>query len=375
MGKGRKVLVGGLIGLGCLAALAAVGGGLFVLYVFSIGTAVSSMKIEATALDRATGAPVPNCLLAFEKAEISGWGRSDVRTDAAGRSDHVSSDSQTDSLFLHPFHRERTPWMRLFIGDPPHYGTFDEVESWDVSLKFRVPWSLPATVHPEVRVTRYRRHEEVLDPPPGKQWQQEGTVELPTDPAARLATAEVEVSREPDGHELFRIPLTVYLDRDQIAACQAESLKEVQDRAVEEFNSKRFAAALADYQEATRRLPWDAWGFEGMGDSQAALGRRAEATASYRKAVELEPKDADKLYWLANSLVDGGDAEAVEQFTRLISMEPDKARGLIGLSRAEYNLHHCRESVAALDRAAAICPTCLEAQDRETYGDCGVSRK
>jgi Flp pilus assembly protein TadD len=375
MGKGRKVLIGVLVGVGGLAALAAVGGGLFVLFVFSIGTAVSSMKIEVTALDRATGAPVPNCLLAFEKAEVSGFGRSDVRTDAAGRSDHASSDSRTDSIFLMPFHRARSPWMRFFVGDPPHYGTYDEVEAWDVALKFHVPWSLPATVHPDVTVSRYRRHEEVLNPPPGRQWQQEGAVELPSDPRQRLATAEVEIARGADGREVFRIPLTVYLGPDQIAACQAATLKEIQDRAVEEFNSKRYAEALADYREAVRRLPWDAWAHEGEGDALAALGRWPEARESYRRASELAPDDLDDLYWYANSLLDDHDAEAAEQFAKLIAKEPGQARGLIGLSRAQSNLRHCRDAVAALDRASAICPTCLQDQDRATYRDCGGRRK
>jgi Tetratricopeptide repeat len=371
----KKALIGVAIGLGALLALAAVGGLVFVVLIFSIGTAVSGMKIEATVLDRATGAPVPGCLLAFEQAEIEGFGRSVVRTDAAGRSDHVSSDQRSDSVFLLPFERDRSPWMRFYIGDPPHYGTYDEVEAWDVRLRFRVPWSLPAKVTPEVAVTRTLRHEEVGVAPPGRKPQVAGGVELPSDPATRRASAEVEISKGAEGHEQLRIPLTVYLDRDQIAACQAPSLKEIQDRAVTEFNGERYEAARADYEEATRRLPWDAWGFEGLGDSLAQLGRRAEATAAYRKAVARAPGDADKLYRLANSRIDGGDAEAVELFTKLIVIEPGQARGPIGLSRAQYNLRHCREAVAALDQAAAICPTCLDDDDRATYRDCGVLRQ
>lgn len=188
-------------------------------FVYSIGTAVVPVHVEAQALDRETGAPVGDGLLAFETGTPGVYPRTKDRTDARGRVDARLGFSYVTSPFL-VFKRERDVAIRFFLGEPPRYGTYDEVESWHVRVRFREPWRHDGEVTPSLDVQRGRAHEEVLMPPEGKKWQLAGFVPVPAEPADRLARAVVSFGRE-EGRLAYRIRLTVLLDRDQIAACQA----------------------------------------------------------------------------------------------------------------------------------------------------------
>src|SRR5512145_2177156 len=138
-------------------------------FVFSIGTAMVTVTVDASVYDKESKAPVANCLLAFEKSDTSGYGQTSVRTDARGRSSHETSYSYVGSM-LWPFGRapDRDPRLRFHVGDPS--GSAPEVEAWDVHLRFREPWTSEAVV-PRVEVRR------------------SGAVPLPADDPPALADA------------------------------------------------------------------------------------------------------------------------------------------------------------------------------------------
>jgi len=210
----RKLLIWVLAtvaGVVVLGSVVAVGVGA---YAFSLGTAMVTVKVDATVYDRRTHAPVPNCLLAFEQHESSGWGQTSVRTDAQGRSSHETTYSYVGSLFW-PFARERDPRLRFYLGEAPRYGTFDEVETWDLWLRFREPWTSRADVHPAVSAQRSMSHEEVLQPPLGKHWRAAGSEPIPAGLAADQAKATLRL--EPSqGTRVYRVSLTLLLDPKQI---------------------------------------------------------------------------------------------------------------------------------------------------------------
>lgn len=188
-------------------------------FVYSIGTATVPVHVDAEVLDRTTGEPVPGGLLAFEQGTPGVYPRTKERTDGRGRLSLRTTYSYVGSPFL-AYRRERDPELRFFLGEPPRYGTYDEVESWHVRVRFREPWRHDGEVVPRLEVQRGRAHEEVLMAPPGAKWQLAGFEPLPPEPAERLVKATVTFERE-GTRQAYRIRLTVLLDRDQIAACQA----------------------------------------------------------------------------------------------------------------------------------------------------------
>jgi tetratricopeptide (TPR) repeat protein len=258
-----------------------------------------------------------------------------------------------------PFPRERKPGFRFYLGEAPRYDTPDQVESWLIRLRFEEPWT-KTEIAPSLTVERSLAHEE------GRK-QSGGFDPLPAQPAERLAQARVRFEDAAGGREAYVVALSLFLDEKQIAQCQATSLGDVEKSAADLFNSKRYAESLEAYREVARRKPDSAWAHRGVADCLEHLGKQREAIPSYRKATELAPKDLDHLYWYANSLINVQSKEAVTQFRKLVGLEPDKARGFIGLGNSLSDVDRFAESVQAFEKAEKLCPTCLDEADRKAY--------
>ena len=357
MGRLSKLVVGALLVAAVLIVVAAVG---LYLLIFSLGTAVVQVSVDATALDRDTQAPVPNCLLAFEQSPTGGYGRSTVRTDAQGRSSHRTRYSYGAS-FLLPFQRARAPVLRFYLGEAPHYGSYDEVESWEIRLHFSEPWLRAREIVPKVTVQRSMAHEEVIELLPGRTGQGAGFNPLPTEPVDKLLRAVVRFETGSEGRQSYRIPLTLFLDKGQIEHCQAPTRSVADQKAADLFNARRYAEALEAFREAARLTKDPIWAYRGMGDCLANLGHKKESIEAYRKAFELAPNDKESLFWYANSLLDARDKEAADLFRKLIPLEPKDPRGLMGLATALDNLHRVPESIEAYRKAAELAPDDLEA--------------
>ena len=351
-----------------LFALAGIAAFAAVVFVFSIGTASVKTDVDVTVLDRKSGAPVPGCLLVLDLDRYTDSRTSMGRTDAAGRGQFDAGYHQYVSSLLLPTRRERTPTLRLYLGEKPRYGTFDEVESWDVRLRFDEPWfarEAPVTV----AVQRNLAREDVVKPPPGTKGRSAGFTPIASEPSDGLARAGVRFDKAANGAAAYRIALTLRLDRTQAAACQARTLREVETRAVELYNAGRYAEALEAYREAIGTGQEAPWAYRGFADCLSQQGRDKEAAAAYRKAVEVDPGDAETLYRYANSLIGENDREAVVQFQKLILREPREARGPIGLASALFGLDRFAEAVRAFERAESLCATCLSDNDRAVYAD------
>jgi hypothetical protein len=217
--KYAVVTAGVLFGLFVLAVVGTM------MFVFSLGTATVTMKVTATVLDRERGKPVAGCLLAFEKGfdGRTGYGRTSARTDASGHSTHESTHSYGGSMFW-PFDRDRRPTLRFYVGEPPTYTRKGEIETWDVHLQVREPWfstgPVPAAVNVERAMSRDTSYvfkegdpvREAIESAP-----------IHTDSPAELANATVTFDSEGQ-RPVYRIPLSIYLNPQQIATCQAPSV-------------------------------------------------------------------------------------------------------------------------------------------------------
>jgi hypothetical protein len=358
--KWLLIVMGILLGLGALAMVA------MFAFVFSIGTASRTLLVETTVRDRTTRAPVPGCLLAFEKGTLfmtSGDGQSTQRTDAQGGVLFQKSFQYGSSLFLEPFRRDRHPTLRFYLGEAPSYGTFTRAEAWDVDLVFREPFRKPADVIPRVTLRRGMAHEEVLNPPPGQKWQLAGSDPLPGSTDGRL---ESVVRVERDG---ITVRLMVFLDADQARACQAPVRLEIQRQAVQLYNSHRYQEALIAFRTESLLAADPAWAHSSAGDCLIGLNRQKEAIEEHRQALVLAPQRPDIVYGYANSLIGMHDQESVTQFEKLVALEPRAARGYIGRGNALANLERWGASAKALEKAAQLCATCLDAGDRDLLRD------
>jgi hypothetical protein len=210
-----------VVGAGVLFGLFVIGVIGVMAFVFSIGTAVVDLEVTATVFDRELQTPVGDCLLAFEKGFDGrpGYGRTSSPTDRDGHSKHESTHSYTGSMFW-PFDRVRHPTVRFYIGEPPRYGSDDEVEMWDVRLRFEEPWTSGSEVVPAIELERALSHDESYVYKEGDAVREAvGSEPITTVTDRTLLKAVVQIDRSAD-RPRYRIPLSIYLDKSQIAACQ-----------------------------------------------------------------------------------------------------------------------------------------------------------
>jgi TonB family protein len=210
--------------VGALAALAAFG---TMAFVFSIGTAMIEVAVDATVREKETGRPVPGCLLAFEKDANGGYGQTAERTDAQGRSQHVTSHSFVGSMFLAPFERARKPKLRFYLGEAPQYGVYDDVETWDVALSFEEPWTRREVV-PRIELQRNVVYDDAPLPSSGE-WRRKGSRPLPAAGGESPLEARVRFESNGRGGERYRVLLSVALDGGQIAACRGHQADATDD--------------------------------------------------------------------------------------------------------------------------------------------------
>ena len=211
--KWLLVGVGMLLGLGALAVIGVM------VFVFSIGTATVDLDVNAIVRDKDTRQPVHDCLLAFEKGfdGSASYGTTAERTNREGRSDHRSQHQYVGSM-LWPFDRARKPVLRFYVGAPPRYDVDAPVESWHIRLLFEEPWT-GREVSARAEVERSMARDTSYVYKEGDPVRRGVAFDaIPGDDLAARVQASVHT-----GGRTYRIPLTILLDKDQIATCQAKS--------------------------------------------------------------------------------------------------------------------------------------------------------
>jgi tetratricopeptide (TPR) repeat protein len=103
--------------------------------------------------------------------------------------------------------------------------------------------------------------------------------------------------------------------------------------------------------------PGNAQALAWRGQGRLLLGRRDDALADYRQAVELGPEEDEWRERLAGLLLAAHQArEALGHFTRLCERQPDNRAALLGLARCEAELGRTEEAVRLLDRLLSAAP-------------------
>lgn len=121
----------------------------------------------------------------------------------------------------------------------------------------------------------------------------------------------------------------------------------------------RPAEAVPLYRDLLEDDPGSALLWTNLGNAEAGRGEAALAEAAYRRALELDPANADALNNLAWLLLEQGDrlAEAEELARRAVAAGgPDPYLALDTLGRTLRARGRCREAIEVLTQALAAAP-------------------
>lgn len=101
--------------------------------------------------------------------------------------------------------------------------------------------------------------------------------------------------------------------------------------------------------------------FNNLGNALRAAGRDADALAAYRRALTLDPLEADLTANMAAELARQGKlGDAVVGYARSLSLAPDHAASLAAGARLAATLDRADDAVAGFRRAVALRPDDLD---------------
>src|SRR5205823_6193523 len=114
-------------------------------------------------------------------------------------------------------------------------------------------------------------------------------------------------------------------------------------------------AALAAYQEAQKRLPNNALVYEYMAYVQRRLGRWQDAEASYKKAIELDPRDIQLLSSMGNEFYNylRRFDEALAMLDRALEISPDSEQSRANKASVLQSAGRLSEAAQELSRIPA----------------------
>jgi len=137
----------------------------------------------------------------------------------------------------------------------------------------------------------------------------------------------------------------------------------------------RYPEAVEAYRQAIADHPEDAALVEGAGEAYDKLGESSAAKASFQRALELEPNNAELHFKLATTLAhEGATADAEASYRRAIALRPDFVKAhahlgylLDGLGRKD----EARAEYAWVERAYQEAATTTPSDDPDVWADFG----
>jgi tetratricopeptide (TPR) repeat protein len=125
---------------------------------------------------------------------------------------------------------------------------------------------------------------------------------------------------------------------------------------------RRHEAALASYDTAIALQPDLAEAHNNRGNALGDLGRYEAALASYDKAIALQPDYAQAHYNRGNALLDLGRSEAaLASYDKAIALKPDLGEARSNLGIVLFDLQRHEEALVSYDAAIALNPDLAEA--------------
>jgi serine/threonine protein kinase len=123
------------------------------------------------------------------------------------------------------------------------------------------------------------------------------------------------------------------------------------------FEAKRYAEALAAYDEVILLDPTNAWAYYSKGNTLRYLNRHAEALNAFEQAIFIKPTDALALYGKGNALRSlNRHKEALKAFEQAVRIKPDFAWAHYYKGNALSDLNRHEEALKAFEQAILLDP-------------------
>ena len=152
----------------------------------------------------------------------------------------------------------------------------------------------------------------------------------------------------------------------QTAANQVESI-------VAALDQHDYARALLLLAPALKRAPGNAGLWTMQGAALAGQGRKTEAFAAFRHAIQLSPDDIPALQGAAQIAYDAGDPAGIPVLEQLLKLRPSDVTSHGMLAVLQYQQGQCANAVVHFEKASALFATRAPALD--AYGTCLVRIK
>jgi predicted O-linked N-acetylglucosamine transferase (SPINDLY family) len=121
-------------------------------------------------------------------------------------------------------------------------------------------------------------------------------------------------------------------------------------------------ATPAEILPALEPIAYSAADLSNLGALYRALGRAAEAEATYRRAIAQEPGFAAAWYNLGNLLADQDRAEAADAFRTAVTLDPAYAKAWHGLATLLHRAGRLGDAIRAFRTSIAHAPDWIEAR-------------
>jgi len=145
---------------------------------------------------------------------------------------------------------------------------------------------------------------------------------------------------------------------DSFTAANLEAVR-AYARGQELFAAGRAEEAIAAYHEATKLDPTFARGYSSAATAANNLGRREEADAFFKKALEHVDRMTDREKFRTRGqyyLFSRNAPQAIQEFTSLVEKYPSDVVGLSNLANAHSQMRQFDQAVAIGTRVAAMFP-------------------
>ena len=153
-------------------------------------------------------------------------------------------------------------------------------------------------------------------------------------------------------------------------------LEAVFHRGADAMAAGQFAAAEADFKQATQIAPDFAPAYLDLGLTQLRQGRLEDAIASIRKALKLDPKSQGAHMFLGIAEYQSHHIQdAVDNLQQAIDDDPASVQSMLWLGIVQMNAGHPENAIAPLDKAAALDPKNKDVLDYRVQAHLAVAKQ
>lgn len=137
----------------------------------------------------------------------------------------------------------------------------------------------------------------------------------------------------------------------------------------------KYEESLAEFDKVLQLNPKSGEAFKGKADTYTAMGGHdKEAIATYHRALEMRPADADFYLWLGNFHIKRGNFEdALRSYQNVITMMPDNPKGYTNTAAVYMHQERFEEAIPVLRKAIELDPTNSKAHSN--LGTCFFERQ